>query len=673
MRCSSSPQRVPSPSKNNHRRSSNTRVQFIVNDFNNDAIPDILTFGPQFIRIHKISGTTLPHEFEVTGITPTSISVFDINRDGTIDFIVAGKNQQNQPVTEVFYGLGSFKFKRQHAPLAIDGKVSLTDVNDDGLFDVVVTGGTQSVIMTNQADTLKVETTFDGLPNANLFTGDMTSDGQADMHLSAKKVNHVRELTGIITALDTTGVIIQRMGDQDRDGDLDLMQVIDSIGSQWLKFYDNTSGPNHHPGAPGNGFAITASNKTFIIWEPAGDDKTNSKSLTYDVWLGTSDVNVISPSFYIPNGRRQVVRHGNAGTSNAMVITGLTDARYYYLIQAVDNAYNGGYGMCSGGVLPCFDLAHEDVQACRDNEVVLVGGKGAIWYSMERGLLAKTDTLKFAAVKNDTLFAFVPQAGECAKNKVYAVHVNEKPPSETETIHACKGKEIKLEIAPGWSEIKWDTNPVVTNVSSITYTVNAPVTITATATSQGCTYKKQFFIKLSEPIVTIQGDGFQVLKGNSVQIEGGGNAQTWLWNPPQGLSDSTIPNPMATPSQTTEYVLTGTDSVGCTATATTHIFVQETAFIPNLFTPNGDGKNDNIMVYGLTTASRFSFKIFNREGSLVYETKDISQVSSTGWNGFVQGTRQPSGLYYWKVDGEMPNGDKLLLNGKTNGSILLVH
>lgn len=163
------------------------------------------------------------------------------------------------------------------------------------------------------------------------------------------------------------------------------------------------------------------------------------------------------------------------------------------------------------------------------------------------------------------------------------------------------------------------------------------------------------------------------MKGNSVQLEATGAVEQWQWTPVDGLDNPTIPNPTATPMASIEYTVTGTDSVGCKATDRTQVLVQETAFVPNLFTPNGDGKNDNLLIYGLTTSSKFDFRIFNREGSMVYETKDISHATNVGWDGSVRGTRQPSGIYYWKVDGEGTDGNKLLLNGKTTGSILLVH
>lgn len=650
--------------------------QFIVNDFNSDAIPDILTFGDKFIRVYKNeSPAPVSVHFEATDITPASISAFDMNLDGKMDFVVSGHDLQDKPVTAVYYNDPVFKFRRVNAPRAIEGMLSLADINDDGLFDVIITGSNQSITLINQVDKLAVGVEFAGVPNGKLFTGDMTSDGQSDFLLSAKKVNHIRELTGVTTELDTTGLILQRMGDQDRDGDLDVIQLTDSIGSQWLKFYENTTPAiNRRPDTPGVGSAISTYNKTFVFWGRALDDHTDSLSITYDVWLASADENIITPSYDLANSRRMVVRHGNAGTSKAMVINGLVDQRYYYYIRSVDNAYNGSLGVCSGGVVPCFDLVHKDVQACEGTQVKLAGDKGATWYSMSRGFLGKADTLRFVASVNDTIFSFSPQIHDCAKNRIFALNVNKTPPNEKETIYSCKGKTIKLGIAPGWSNVKWDVSPPKQNTDTITYVVNIADTVTATAVSQGCTFKKQFFIKISQPEIKIEGDGFQVLKGNSVQLVATGNSvETWKWDPPQGLSSTTISNPVATPSASTEYIVIGTDSVGCTATARTTVLVQETAFVPNLFTPNGDGKNDNIMIYGLTSTSRFNFKIFNREGSVVYETKDISQASSTGWNGFVQGTRQPSGIYYWKVDGETPAGDKLLLNGKTTGSILLVH
>jgi len=602
--------------------------KFLIADMNNNGTDDILTYSNQFIRIYE--NDTLRFELATT---TTDLATFDMNKDGLKDIISS---------TFILYGEDNFKFTKKDIANSTFSPLSLADTTDDGRFDVITFPDIQAI-----------------------FTGDMTSDGKTDFLLTSKQSNLIRELSGVTTRLDTTGIILQRMGDNDRDGDLDLVQVIDSIGFQWLKYFENTSvAINHRPKPPTNSFAISTFDKTFIIWDEAEDDHTWPGSLTYDVWLGNTEKNIIQPSFDPANMHRAVVRHGNAGTNTAMVINRLVDNRYFYGIQTVDNAYNGSYEYGtsgSGSIFPCFDLAHTDIQACKGLAVKLPGGKGATWYSITKGLLGSADTLEFVASVNDTLFAFVPQTQDCSKNKVYVLHVNEAPPFEQQTIYACKNQEITLEIPQGWG------------ATFQQHLVTKPDTVVVTATSQGCTYRKTLFIKISEPKVTIDGDGFQVLKGNSVQLEATGNVDAWQWDPPTGLNSPIVPDPIASPSTSTEYIVTGTDSVGCTATARVTVFVQENAFLPNLFTPNGDGKNDNLMIYGLTNPSKFNFRIFNREGSLVYETTNADQATTTGWNGFVAGTRQPSGIYYWRIDGKMLNGDKLMLNGKTSGSILLVH
>ena len=102
------------------------------------------------------------------------------------------------------------------------------------------------------------------------------------------------------------------------------------------------------------------------------------------------------------------------------------------------------------------------------------------------------------------------------------------------------------------------------------------------------------------------------------------------------------------------------------------MIVEQTAFVPNLFTPNDDGRNDDLKVYGLSGVENFEFRIYNREGSLVYASENVSDVLTTGWNGSVRGVKQPGGIYYWTVNGETAIGTKILLNGKTSGSVMLI-
>ncbi len=63
-------------------------------------------------------------------------------------------------------------------------------------------------------------------------------------------------------------------------------------------------------------------------------------------------------------------------------------------------------------------------------------------------------------------------------------------------------------------------------------------------------------------------------------------------------------------------------------------------FVPNVFTPNGDGFNDVHYVYGSTIAS-VVVRYYNQFGQQIFETKD----QRTGWDGTMGGRQQPVGVY----------------------------
>jgi gliding motility-associated-like protein len=69
-------------------------------------------------------------------------------------------------------------------------------------------------------------------------------------------------------------------------------------------------------------------------------------------------------------------------------------------------------------------------------------------------------------------------------------------------------------------------------------------------------------------------------------------------------------------------------------------------FVPKTFTPNNDGKNDNIFPYLTPGIKTFNyFKIYNRFGNVLFITRDYSQ----GWDGRLNGVNQPMGIYFWEV------------------------
>jgi gliding motility-associated-like protein len=148
-----------------------------------------------------------------------------------------------------------------------------------------------------------------------------------------------------------------------------------------------------------------------------------------------------------------------------------------------------------------------------------------------------------------------------------------------------------------------------------------------------------------------------------VQLDASGNAITWSWSPPNDLSCSDCPNPIAYPQSTTIYTVTGTDAEGCVGTAEITITVDPICgdvYVPTVFSPNGNGytANNMICVYGNCIAT-FNYAIFNRWGEKVFETSD----QSICWDGTFKGKDMNSGVFAYKLTATLQNGQSIEESG----------
>jgi len=81
-------------------------------------------------------------------------------------------------------------------------------------------------------------------------------------------------------------------------------------------------------------------------------------------------------------------------------------------------------------------------------------------------------------------------------------------------------------------------------------------------------------------------------------------------------------------------------------------------FIPNVFSPNGDGLNDMINVHG-RCISTFNLQIFNRWGEKVFETSTLSE----SWDGTFRGQKLDTGVFVYKAEGVSIDGQEFKLKG----------
>lgn len=125
-----------------------------------------------------------------------------------------------------------------------------------------------------------------------------------------------------------------------------------------------------------------------------------------------------------------------------------------------------------------------------------------------------------------------------------------------------------------------------------------------------------------------------------------GSGFVYQWTPEDGLATPHVPNTVVTAITTTDYVVHVIDDAGCEKTDTIHLLVREVicdepyVFVPNAFTPNGDGKNDVLYVRS-DIVLEVNFQIFDRWGEKVFETNNLE----TGWDGTFRGEPCEPGVY----------------------------
>ena len=145
-----------------------------------------------------------------------------------------------------------------------------------------------------------------------------------------------------------------------------------------------------------------------------------------------------------------------------------------------------------------------------------------------------------------------------------------------------------------------------------------------------------------------------IMYGSTIQLNAD-NAVYYRWTPEDGsLSNPNINNPIAAPRSTTIYTVYGLDLNGCLDSASVLINVSfDSIFIPNAFTPNGDGLNDVFRVGNLGYYKIVEMNIFNRWGNMVYHAAD---GESRGWDGTYNGVPQDMGVYNYLIILSSPDG-----------------
>ncbi len=218
----------------------------------------------------------------------------------------------------------------------------------------------------------------------------------------------------------------------------------------------------------------------------------------------------------------------------------------------------------------------------------------------------------------------------------------------------CHGASIQLYGEGGhtasWSPSDFLSDPGIANpmATEITQTTSYVLTITEEVSSFGCFNTDTITISvypLTGLEVTL--DTF-IIRGASIQLEAtGGPFSAYRWEPSSGLDNSTIPNPVASPLESTRYMVYALNENDCEESGSVYLEVIEDIMAYNVFSPNGDGIND---FFDIKNADRFPgivVEVYSRWGDMLFQT--VGYDDSRRWDGTTRGSDAPLGTYYFVI------------------------
>jgi gliding motility-associated-like protein len=240
----------------------------------------------------------------------------------------------------------------------------------------------------------------------------------------------------------------------------------------------------------------------------------------------------------------------------------------------------------------------------------------------------------------------------------------------------CSGDKLELSASGGgtyeWSPATGLSNPNIANPVASPTTTQYYTLITRLA---ACIPDTDYVNIIVHPTPVVDaGKDQTMIAGNFVQLKaiGSGFINIWEWTPGEGLSCIDCPAPEAQPRQSTTYVITASTEFNCQAVDSVRVTVlcdNSQVFIPNTFTPEGNGVNDVFYPRGRGLRIINHFRIYDRWGEIVFERSNMAvDDKQQGWDGKKNGRALSPDIYVYTVDAICDTGEPI----KWQGDVMLL-
>ncbi len=300
--------------------------------------------------------------------------------------------------------------------------------------------------------------------------------------------------------------------------------------------------------------------------------------------------------------------------------------------------------------------AANDGPVCEGDGLTLTAGGGIqyLWagpngYSANAAVVSLTSP----SLTNAGIYTVVvTNAAGCSSTAGTTVLVNAAPVatvSFTDTA-VCSNQSVQL-MASGGNNFEWSpitglsaadiANPLASPSTATRYTVKI------TGANQ-CSDTVSINVRVNQQAIANAGPDRTIIAGGTALLSGSitGTYQSFTWSPATNLDNPLLLQPISTATVDVQYVLSVVSNSNCgTSTDTVSVKIYKGIFIPNAFSPNGDGLNDTWNIPALAAYPDFELFVFDRYGEVVFKSSRTNQP----WDGKFKGSPLPVGAYPYLI------------------------
>lgn len=320
-------------------------------------------------------------------------------------------------------------------------------------------------------------------------------------------------------------------------------------------------------------------------------------------------------------------------------------------------------------------FAGNDTFVCRDNPVLLkaTGADKYVWSAAAGLSCTDCATPRINPTDNITYVVTGYTNYGCVKKDSIIVRVRQRfnvNVSRGDTL--CQGESMGL-LATGAELYQWFPADGLNNANIPNPKATPQVTTVYTVIGKdrdGCfADSAKIPVKVYPMPRIFAGNDTTVSTGSTIQLHttSSPDITKWKWSPAAGLSCIDCPSPGVAVKGTVTYRVDVVNEGGCRGFD--EVTVQAVCnganyFLPNTFSPNGDGSNDIFYVRGKGVNRIHSLKIFNRWGQIVFEKRDLMpNDASAGWDGTFNGRKADIDVYIYIAEVICENSQIVPLKG----------